>query len=178
MAHAPEKVPVRSEKASPAPSPFWARSPFESLRTEIDRLFDDFGRFPFGFGRSGGALEPFWRSAGQGGATMPAVDVVEKENAYEISAELPGLDEKNVEVKVADDVLTISGEKKEEKEEKEKGYYRSERRFGSFQRSFELPPGVDQNKIEASFQKGVLTVTLPKSSDAQKREKKIAINAK
>ena len=84
----------------------------------------------------------------------------------------------NIEVKVADDILTIKGEKKEEKEEKDKNYYMSERRYGSFQRSFQLPAGVDQSKIDASFQKGVLTVTLPKSPEAQKKEKKIAVKAK
>ena len=84
----------------------------------------------------------------------------------------------NIEVKVADDILTIKGEKKEEKEEKDKNYYMSERRYGSFQRSFQLPPGVDQGKIDASFQKGVLTVTLPKSPEAQQKEKKIVVKAK
>jgi HSP20 family protein len=73
---------------------------------------------------------------------------------------------------------TIKGEKKEEKEEKAKNYYVSERRYGAFQRSFQLPSGVDAEKIEANFQKGVLTVTLPKTLDAQKKEKKIAGKAK
>jgi len=85
------------------------------------------------------------------------------------------LDESNVEVKFADGLLTIKGEKREEKEEKKKDYYLSERRFGSFQRSFHVPDGVDADKIEARFRNGVLTVTLPKSAEAQKKEKKIAI---
>ena len=76
---------------------------------------------------------------------------------------------------LADDVLTIKGEKKEEKEEKKKDYYVSERRFGSFQRSFTVPAGVDTDKIEANFKNGVLTVSLPKSAQAQKNEKKIEI---
>ena len=155
--------------------------PFESLREEVDRLFEDFGRgfgrFPFG--RTGLVLEPFWRSEGTFGPALPAVDVVEKESAFQISAELPGLDEKDVGITLADDVLTIRIEKKEEeKEEKDKNYYRSERRFGSFQRAFELPPGIDQGRIEASFRKGVLKVVLPKSAEAQKKTKKIAISAK
>jgi HSP20 family protein len=87
------------------------------------------------------------------------------------------MDEKNIEVKVADDVLTIKGEKREEKEEKNKDYYLSERSFGSFQRSFQVPNGVDTDKIEASFKNGVLTVTLPKSTEAQKAEKKITVKA-
>ena len=107
----------------------------------------------------------------------PAMDLVEKEKEYEISAELPGIDEKNVEIKVANHMLTIKGEKKEEKEEKQKDYYLSERRFGSFQRSFALPEGVDADKIEANFVKGVLTVKLPKTAEAQKAEKKITVKA-
>jgi len=97
--------------------------------------------------------------------------------AYEIAAELPGMDEKNIEVKFADGVLTIKSEKREEKEEKNKDYYLSERSFGSFQRSFQVPSGVDIDKIDASFKNGVLTVTLPKSTEAQKAEKKITVKA-
>ena len=105
------------------------------------------------------------------------MDLVEKEKEYEISAELPGIDEKNVEIKVANHMLTIKGEKTEEKEEKKKDYYLSERRFGSFQRSFALPEGVDADKIEANFVKGVFTVKLPKTAEAQKAEKKITVKA-
>jgi HSP20 family protein len=101
--------------------------------------------------------------------------VVNKEKAYEITAELPGMDESNIDVKVSDGTLTIKGEKKEEKEEKEKDYYLSERRYGSFQRAFAVPDGVDTDKIDAQFKNGVLTVTLPKTAEAQKSEKKIAI---
>ncbi len=97
---------------------------------------------------------------------MPAVDVVESENGYEITADLPGMDEKNIEVKVTDGVLTMKDERQEEKEEKKKDYYLQERSFGSFQRSFELPETVDADKIEASFKKGVLTVKLPKKPEA------------
>jgi HSP20 family protein len=85
------------------------------------------------------------------------------------------MDESDIEVKFADDVLTIKGEKKEEKEEKEKDYYLSERRYGFFQRSFPVPESVDANKIEAKFVNGVLTVRLPKSAEVQKNEKRIAI---
>jgi HSP20 family protein len=88
---------------------------------------------------------------------------------------LPGLDEKNIEVKLVNGSLTIKGEKKEEKEEKKKDYYLHERHFGSFERSFSVPDGVDSDKIEASFKKGVLIVTLPKKAEAQKPAKKIEI---
>jgi len=106
---------------------------------------------------------------------MPAVDVVESEKGYEITADLPGMDEKNIEVKVTDGVLTMKGERQEEKEEKKTGYYLQERSFGSFQRSFEMPESVDADKIEASFKKGVLTVKLPKKAEAQKPAKKIEV---
>ena len=87
------------------------------------------------------------------------------------------MDEKNLEVKVADGNLIIKGEKQEEKEEKKKDYYLQERSFGSFQRSFELPESVDADKIEANFKKGVLTVKLPKKPQAQKAAKKIEVKA-
>jgi len=108
---------------------------------------------------------------------MPAVDVVESDKAYELTAELPGMDKKNIEVKVVDGGLIIKGEKQEEKEEKKKDYYLQERNFGSFERSFGLPEGVDADKIEASLKKGVLTVTLPKKPEAQKPAKKIEVKA-
>jgi HSP20 family protein len=110
-------------------------------------------------------------------ANTPAVDIAETDKGYEITAELPGLDEKNIEVKLANGSLTIKGEKQEEKEEKEKGYYLHERHFGAFERCFRMPEGVDGDKIEATFKKGVLTVTLPKTPEAQKAEKKITVKA-
>jgi HSP20 family protein len=170
------KVPVKTEKS--AASMPQALRPFESLRREVDRLFEDFagGIWRSPVGRSFFDIEPAWRTQSVMSA-MPAVDVTETDKAYEINAELPGMDEKNIEVKVADDVMTIKGEKREEKEEKNKDYYLSERSFGSFQRSFQVPNGVDTDKIEASFKNGVLTVTLPKSTEAQKAEKKITVKA-
>jgi len=87
------------------------------------------------------------------------------------------MDEKNIELKVSGGTLTIKGEKQEEKEERKKGYYLSERRFGSFERSFRTPDGVDTDKIAATFKKGVLTVALPKKPEAMKAEKKIMVKA-
>jgi len=179
MAEAATKLPVKSEKdaLSPARQDNWM-GPFEGLRREIDRLFDDFHPFDFRlpstrslFGRELPALRSFeW-------AIAPAMDLVEKANEYEITAELPGIDEKNVEIKLANRILTIKGQKSEEKEENEKDYHLSERRYGSFQRSFQLPDVVDSEKIDASFAKGVLTVKLPKTAEARKAEKKITVKA-
>ena len=100
-----------------------------------------------------------------------AVDIVEKDNAYEVTADVPGLDDKSIEVQVLNGSLWIKGERKSEREEKQKGYYLSEREFGSFQRCFRLPDGIDT----ASLKKGILTVTLPKTAEAQKAAKKIAV---
>lgn len=174
MAEAATKLPIKTtpKEAERAPAP-WA--PMELLRRDVNRLFGDIGdlwRAPL----RGTILEPL-TSRDLSWVTSPAVDVVEKEKAYEVTAELPGLDEKNIEVKVANGTLCIKGEKKEEKEEKQKDYYLSERRFGSFERRFQIPEGVDGDKIEASFAKGVLTVTLPKTAAAQAAEKKIAIKS-
>lgn len=160
------KLPVNKDKQ--VPSTGW--SPFESLRTEIDRLFDDFNPF--------GARRPLSRAFHAAAwPVAPAVDLVEKDGQYEITAELPGMDEKNVEVKIANGVLTIRGEKAEEKKEERKDYHLSERSYGSFQRSFRLPDNVDADKIEAHFAKGVLSVALPKAAAAAANEKKIDIKA-
>ena len=170
MAEPTSKVPVRSETSSSRLPRQW--EPFERFRREKDRLFEDFtGGL---FGRSLFEPMPFRRTEAAF-RTMPAVDVAETDKAYEITAELPGLDEKNIEVKLANGVLSIKGEKQEEKEEKQKDYYRRERSFGSFQRSFQVPEGVDTDKVAASFKNGILSVTLPKSAEAQKQAKKIEV---
>ena len=179
MAEAVTKLAVKTEKPEEKPgrSLTTAESwPFAGLRREVDRLFDDFAwrswRSPFR--RPMFDVEPFWRGEMTWGKA-PAVDIADNAKAYEITAELPGMDEKNVEVKFSDGTLSIKGEKKDEKEEKNKDYYLSERRYGSFQRSFSVPDGVDAEKIEAAFKNGILTVTLPKTPEAQKKEKKIEI---
>jgi len=153
-----------------------AWNPFENLRREVERLFEDFDGGFFRSPRRSMFDLPAWRSA-TAWPKSPAVDVTETDKAFEITAELPGLDEKNVEVKFADGVLTIKGEKQEDKEEKQKDYYLRERSYGSFQRSFQIPDGVDTDKIEANFKNGVLTVALPKTTEAQKAAKTIAVKA-
>jgi HSP20 family protein len=157
MAEPTSKVPVKTEKSPAAMPQAWR--PFESLRREVDRLFDEFDG---GFWRSPSRspffdLAPFRRAAATFTA-VPAVDVSETDKAYDITAEMPGMDEKNIEVKVANGVLTIKGEKHDDKEEKKKDYYMRERSFGSFERNFQVPEGVETDKIEANFKNGVLSV--------------------
>lgn len=176
MADTGTKLAVKGEtKIAPPTGRTWY--PFDNLRREVDKLFEDFdgGFWRMPARRSLFDFAPFGRT--QTGAGVPAVDIAEKEGAYEITAELPGIDEKNVEVSLANGGLTIKGEKKIEKEEKKKDYFLSERRYGSFERYFTVPEGVDTDKISAEFKNGVLKVTLPKTAEAQKQEKKIAVKA-
>ncbi len=167
-------TPVEVKKSQPmqkAPADVWS-----SLRQEMDKVFDRFG--------AGLSMAPFDRLFA-GMPTLkqdttfafaaPAVDVKENGTAFTITAELPGLTEKDIEVKVTDDMLTLRGEKRQEKEEKDESYHLMERSYGSFERSFRLPPSVERDKIAASFEKGVLTLTLPKSAEAKKQEKTIEI---
>jgi HSP20 family protein len=140
--------------------------PFTSLQRQMNRLFEDtFSNYA-----------PVGR-AGTGAALSPSIDIKETDTAIEVEAELPGVDEKDVQVTLDDGVLTIKGEKKAEKEETKKGYYMSERSYGSFLRSFELPAGIDADKVQATFAKGVLKVALPKPVGAQAKAKKIEIKA-
>ncbi|MGZ5927173.1 MAG: Hsp20/alpha crystallin family protein [Rhizomicrobium sp.] len=180
MAEAATKLPVKTEdkKAVESAGAVQAWHPFETLRREVDRIFENFNRdlWRSPFSRSVFDIEPLWRRELTLAAT-PAVDIVEKDGAFEVTAELPGMDEKNIEVKLDNGGLTIRGEKQEEKEEKQKGYHLQERSYGSFERYFAVPEGVDTDKIEASFKKGVLTVTLPKKPEAQKPAKKIDVKA-
>lgn len=141
--------------------------PFTSMRREMDRLLEGFGR------------ELGWPREGAAGARMaPSVDVSETETELRIEAELPGVDQKDVEIVVTDNTLTIKGEKKAQKEEKKKDYHVVERSYGSFARSLTLPFSPDPSKAKADFSKGVLTVTLPKPPELEAKAKKIAIGAK
>jgi HSP20 family protein len=149
-----KSVPVRREE----------ESPFTLLRREMDSLFDNFFR--------GFELEPFESHMG---AFTPKVDVNETDKEIKISAELPGMDEKDIDVSLLNDMLTIKGEKKEEKEDKGKDYYRVERSYGSFSRTIPIPVDVETDKVEAKFKKGVLNITLPKTAKAVAEAKKIAV---
>ena len=146
--------------------PRWGITPWRPFREleEWERRFDDL------LGR------PLWRLPVEERGWMPAVDVFEKEDKFVVKAELPGMKEEDIHVSVVGDTLSIKGEKKTETEVKEEDYYRSERSYGSFCRSIPLPSNVDADKIEASFEDGVLEVALPKS--AKVKPKKIAVSAK
>ncbi len=166
--------PVAVKQTAPAP----AASPdaWHSLRTEMDRLFD---RFSAGFGIPSfrGMLTMPRLSDTTFATPTPAVDIAEDAAAYHLTAELPGLSEQDVEVTLSGDTLTLKGEKRQEAERDEKDTHLSERSYGMFQRSFVLPDGVDRDRIEASFSKGVLTMTLPKTPAAAAQPKKIDVKA-
>lgn len=150
--------------------------PIRSLRHQIDRLFTDFDwpDLRLGWPRSVAALPQPWPDFD---AAVPPVDLVERNGGYELQAELPGLTENQIEVKLANGILTIKGEKSSERVEEKNDYHLRERRFGSFQRSFRVPASVDPDKIEAKFDKGVLKVSLPKTAAAIQEERKIDVKA-
>ncbi len=136
---------------------------FSQLRNEVDSLID---HYPYrlralGFGRP---------------ASAPALDMTETDRGYKITAELPGIEPENVEVTLEEGMLRIAGEKKEQRDEKERGYRLSERSYGSFERTIELPPSADAEKIDASFKSGVLTITVPKSAEAKRNMRTIKIS--
>ena len=137
-----------------------AITPYRASSDPFDRLFDALtGSIPGASGRGGGAL-----------MRSPATDVVETEREIRVHTEMPGLKRENIEIDVENNVLTIRGEKSEERTEGEEGkYHLAERRYGTFARSFVLPRDVDSENIEASFDSGVLTVTIPKSEQARRR---------
>ncbi len=176
MTNAPgTKVPVTTESRMTTPAAAQTWRPFDSLRREVDRLFEDFSINPLRLRRPAFDIEPFWQP--DSWIAAPAMDFVERDNAFELTAEMPGLEEKNVEVKVSDGVLTVRGSREESKDEKKEDYYLKERRYGSFERSLRVPETVDQDKIEASFKNGVLTVTMAKAAEAQKPVKTIPVKA-
>ena len=179
MAEPVTKLPLKTEEKreaerSPAPS---ERRPFESLRRELDRLVDDFdhGAWRLPFRRTMFDVEPFWRGEISFGA-IPAVDIKETDAGYEVTAELPGVVESDINVKFSDDTLTINAEKHEEKEEKKANYFLSERHYGSLKRSFRVADGIDAEKIEANFKNGVLKVTMPRTLEARKKTKTVTIS--
>jgi HSP20 family protein len=147
----------------------WEISPWrpfrelERMRREMDRLWDSLVE-----GRPGRRVEEM-------GEWLPSLDVSETKNDLLVKAELPGLDPKEIDISVANGILTIKGEKKQEKEEKEENYHLVERSYGSFVRSVQLPKDVQSDNISASFKNGILKITLPKSEESKKKEIKIKV---
>jgi HSP20 family protein len=140
-------------------------SPLASLQRDMNRAFESFWSH---------AERPFGALTGLGEGA-PRSDVVETDGGIEVTVELPGLDEKDIEVSLTDEALTVKGEKKIEKKEEKKGYYVSERSYGSVYRSIPLPAGVDADKAEASFRNGVLTVSLPQRPEARAKVRKVEV---
>lgn len=166
------------QKNQPAKAPSQTPSIFDPFEWRPSEMFRRFGGLMPDLSRkSFPEFEAFDRMLSSFSA-HPAVDVAERDGEFEITAELPGLDEKDVELRLSNGVLSISGEKKAEREEKDKNYHFSERRYGSFRRAFRVPEGVDESKIEAHFDRGVLTVKLPKTAETAESSKKIEIKSK
>lgn len=141
----------------------WKPFEFERMRREMDRLWDSFFE---GKPRRRGEERVEW---------LPSLDVSETKNEIVVKAEIPGIDPKDIDISLADGVLTIKGEKKQEKEEKDENYHLIERSYGSFTRSVQLPKEVKSDKISASYKNGLLRVTLPKSEETKKKEIKIKV---
>jgi len=135
--------------------------PFDEMR----RMMEDFWMTPFG-------------EAGRWGENfIPSVDVKEEDDRVIVAAELPGMDQKDIDVEVTQDSVRIAGEKRKEQKKQEKGYYRQETSYGAFERVIDLPAAVDEDKAEAEFSKGVLTIRLPKSEQARSKRKKVEVKS-
>jgi len=162
-----DKAKAKETKAVTPWRPFMDLTRWER---DMDRMMEDF------FGRR---MRPWWPERWSRREVMeleaPAVDLFEDKNDIVIKAELPGMEKENLEVKLTDHMLTIKGEKKKEQEIKEENYYRSERSYGSFIRTLELPADVHADKVKASFKNGVLEVRLPKTEEAKTKEVKVKV---
>lgn len=141
--------------------------PFKTFRREMDRFFDDFWKRP----PLGSSLTPVEREK----AIFPDMDVLENDKIFQITAELPGLEEKDIKVELNNNLLIIRGEKKLEKEDKGNNYYITERSSGFFHRAIQIPTAVDENNIDATMKNGILTITLPKSAEAIAHARQIEI---
>ena len=161
----------RQSSSAPATYRDEQSNPLVGFRREVDRLFDDLFRWPAT--SMGSSFGPGFGSAGRALA-WPNLEVNETDQELRITAEVPGMGEKDVELLVEDGILTLRGEKKSESEDKERGY--SERFYGRFERRVALPNGIDEEGAKADFRDGVLTVTIPKTAEAE-RGRRIPINA-
>lgn len=163
---------VQRSDAHPSYSEEGPQNPLLHLHREVDRLFENAFR-GFGVSPFNGNVFPIMTTAG---LLKPQVDIGATEKEYSITVEVPGVDEKDVKVEITDNTMTIHGEKKQEKEEKDKNYYRVERSYGSFQRVLSLPDDADQEKIKATFKKGILTIKMPRKAAPKSKVQQIPIN--
>ena len=189
MAKAGSKVPVKRKKTTKRKSGVRKSlskaaetvTPLASLREEVDSLFDrfseDWPHLPnlFGKGWSYPVADLERRFNMSKLELTPRVDVSESDQKYSIEMELPGMTAENIDITTGDDSLTVKGHKQDEHEEKNKNYHVKERSFGSFQRSFRIPNGVDQSKIEATYANGVLDIALPKTEDIETKKRSVKV---
>jgi HSP20 family protein len=158
-----KNLPVRKENGSQS-----EQTPYFSLQQDMNLAFDNFFRI-----FENGMMTPF--SDLSDSTFQPRVEVKESSADVRVSVELPGIDEKDLDVSISNNYLTVKGEKREEKEDNSSGYYRMERTYGSFHRSIPFPCEIDKDRAEATFKRGVLTVILPKTVNSQQQVKKITI---
>jgi len=165
-------VPVRREDARDQ----GVASPIalQNFHREVDRIFDQAFR---GFGLSQPWLDGVLWPRMADGMLKPILDLSATDKEYTIAVEIPGVDEKDVKLEIANDILTIRGEKKHEKEEKDKNFYRVERSYGSFQRVLSLPEDADQDAVKATFKRGILTISMPRKVMPQADVRKIEIKS-
>jgi HSP20 family protein len=157
-------IPWARKEQAPEPKTASDENPVAALQRDMTRVFENFwNRFD--------SLDRLW------GSGEIKSDIVETDNAVEVSIELPGMTMSDLEVSVTGEILTVKGEKKVERQQEKKGYYLSERSYGAIFRTIPLPPGVDGEKAEASFKNGVLTVRLPQTPEAQAKVKRIEVTA-
>jgi HSP20 family protein len=166
MANFGSLIPWR-DKSTVSPRDDDRLDPFVNFRREVDRMFDDF--FRGGFARMPVTFAP--------GSVMPSIDVEDQEKALVVTAELPGLDAKDIEVTLIGDVLTLKGEKKDSREETKGTAHYVERQFGSFSRSVRLPFEAGDENVEANYDKGILTVRVAKPEELTKAPKKIEVKS-
>lgn len=173
-----KEIPVRQKRPETEEREVAPWRPFSAItremanvEREMERMFEDFWRRPW-FGLNLPRRLRLWEDLGTRG---PAIEVYEEKDDVVVKAELPGLKKENLEVNLSNHLLTIKGERKKEEEVKEKGYYYSERSYGSFTRTIEIPKDVQHEKVWATFKDGVLEVRLPKTEEAKRKEVKIRV---
>lgn len=158
----------RDKETSPASENATSSNPLVSLQRDINHVFEDFWR----------KVENGWNGDDSVvGMFGPSTDVTETDKSVNVSVELPGMTEEDIDISLSGNTMTIRGEKKIEHEEERKGVYMSERHYGSFHRTVPLPAGVDPDKAEATYKNGVLTVSLPKTEEALASIKRIPVKA-